>query len=255
MSFLTEKLFLQYYLIVIIGINIFMGVTIPTANAGPNSKQTLVLDPGHGGLDSGARGDSGVLEKTVTLTLARIIADEIEPGYHVVLTRTDDYRLDLPDRAAVANHEKADLFISLHTGGSFYHQTSGMTVFYHAGPAHSQTDVAQTLEKTEPDDFIPWDDLYVRHRAMSRRLARAIQFGLESRDEGLGVIVREAPIRVLSGVNAPAVLLEFGYLTNPGEEKRLKDSYHLRELAKGIILGIDSFFGNDVPPADADLRE
>jgi len=95
-----------------------------------NQKKIIVIDPGHGGYDNGAQGPDGTFEKNVTLTLARIIAEELGNTYRVILTRTDDYLLDIPARTAAANHLEADLFISIHAGGSFLHQASGMSLYY-----------------------------------------------------------------------------------------------------------------------------
>ena len=78
-------------------------------------KSIIVIYPGHGGQESGAKGPDGTLEKTVTLELARLIASELEPEFKVVLTRTDDYQVDLDNRTSLANHLKADIFISIHT--------------------------------------------------------------------------------------------------------------------------------------------
>ena len=82
-------------------------------------RRIIVLDPGHGGRESGARGADGTAEKSVTLELARLIAAELQRDYKVTLTRTDDYHVDLDNRTALANHLKADVFVSLHTGRQF----------------------------------------------------------------------------------------------------------------------------------------
>ena len=102
-------------------------------------KEIIVLDPGHGGHDTGAKGPDQTLEKKVTLELARQIATELEPEYRVVLTRTDDYHVELDNRTAVANHLKANLFISIHTGAGFTHSTSGMAIYYYQNFTGSDT--------------------------------------------------------------------------------------------------------------------
>ncbi len=94
-------------------------------------KRIIVLDPGHGGRESGARGADGTAEKAVALKLAELIATELERDYKVTLTRTDDYHVDLDHRTALANHLKADIFISLHTGGSFVYSSAGPIVYYY----------------------------------------------------------------------------------------------------------------------------
>ena len=93
-------------------------------------KKIIVIDPGHGGYDNGAQGPDETFEKNVSLTLARILAEELGNTYRVILTRTDDYWLDIPARTATANHVAADLFISIHTGGSYLHKASAMTLYY-----------------------------------------------------------------------------------------------------------------------------
>ena len=94
-------------------------------------KKTIAIDPGHGGYDKGARGPDGTFEKTVTMELARVLALELEKTYNVILTRTDDYWIDILKRTAMANHLNADMFISIHTGGSFLHQASGISLYYY----------------------------------------------------------------------------------------------------------------------------
>jgi len=94
-------------------------------------KITIVIDPGHGGYDIGARGPDGTFEKNVTMEFARVLALELEKTYKVILTRTDDYWVDIPERTAMANHVNADMFVSIHTGGSFLHQASGISLYYY----------------------------------------------------------------------------------------------------------------------------
>ena len=94
-------------------------------------KRIIVLDPGHGGRESGARGADGTTEKAVALELAQLIAAELQHDYKVTLTRTDDYHVDLDNRTALANHLKADVFVSLHAAGRFVYSTAGPTIFYY----------------------------------------------------------------------------------------------------------------------------
>ena len=106
------------------------GAESPTAI--PAAPLTVVIDPGHGGGDVGARGPTGLTEKMVNLDLARQLASLLEPEFRVFLTRSDDYAVDLSQRAATANQSKADLLISIHTGSGFLHRTDGMRVYYYA---------------------------------------------------------------------------------------------------------------------------
>lgn len=92
---------------------------------------TIAIDPGHGGeIDFGAKGPGGKLEKDMTLKLAGMIASDLGARFNIILTRTEDTDLGIQERTAVANHFKADLFISIHAGGSFVNKTRGMSISY-----------------------------------------------------------------------------------------------------------------------------
>jgi N-acetylmuramoyl-L-alanine amidase len=175
----------------------------------------VVIDPGHGGNDSGAQGPDGTQEKTVTLTLARLIADQLETRCRVVLTRSDDYRLDIAGRTAVANQSRAEIFISLHTGASFSRSISGSTVYYHRQFIES----ALTAESKTPKSLLD-----------------------SSQPQTPDTKVQGAPLLVLEGADMPAVVIEIGNLSNPNEEKILGDSKVLAGFAQAIADGVDTFF-------------
>ena len=205
-------------------------------------KRIIVIDPGHGGQDSGARGPDGTLEKTVTLELARLIASELEPEFKVVLTRTDDYQVDLDNRTSLANHLKADIFISIHTGADFAHSTTGTSIYYYQNFSKPDAGRGQGTLSADSDskNLILWKNIQVRHIEQSRALARTIDNRLgpvtaaQRRTEGF-------PLAVLQGAAMPAILIEVGYLTNPAEEKKMSDSRFLTEFAEQIRLGIEDF--------------
>jgi len=158
-----------------ISIIVFSVILVCTSFAGPqdrdiygNLKKTIVIDPGHGGNDTGTKGPDGTSEKSITLILARIIESELKTKYITKLTRKDDYWLDIYSRASTANNASGDLFISIHTGGSFLHKDSGMTVYYYKNiKAPSQTpdpDDGKTFERRfiKPKEFtsyIKWGEL------------------------------------------------------------------------------------------------
>ncbi len=229
-------------------------VAVPAKAAGKQKlfeayKQVIVLDPGHGGGDPGARGPNGTLEKTVALALARILATELESQYHVVLTRSDDYQVDIDTRTAQANHLKAALFISLHTGGSFVHRTTGATVFfYQAFPNESASgppSPAPGSRKAGAPRL--WEDLQKRHVETSRILAGLINNRLNRLENIAPSKVQGAPLAVLQGADMPAVLIEPGYLTNPAEEEKLRDRHYLMALATAIRRGIEDFLARKNP--------
>ena len=207
-------------------------------------KKTIVLDPGHGGHDNGALGPEGTFEKNVTMKLARMMAAELENTYRVILTRTDDYFLNTPTRTSMANHEHADLFISIHVGGSFLHQTSGITLYFFNGIVESvltpDADSSKPLEKI--DQPSAWSDIQNRHQISSKTLAKLLQNRIDEQTIFKKSEILGAPLKVLEGADMPAVCLEIGYITHPAEEKSLQDTSVLSNVAQVIRNGIDDFF-------------
>lgn len=204
----------------------------------------VVIDPGHGGNDSGAQGPDGTQEKTVTLTLARLIADQLETRCRVVLTRSDDYRLDIAGRTAVANQSRAEIFISLHTGASFSRSISGSTVYYHRQFIESALTAESKTPKSLLDSSQPlsWNQIQMKYRITSERLAKIIQNRLNDVRQTPDTKVQGAPLLVLEGADMPAVVIEIGNLSNPNEEKILGDSKVLAGFAQAIANGVDTFF-------------
>jgi len=210
-------------------------------------KKTIVIDPGHGGYDKGARGPDGTFEKTVTMELARVLALGLEKTYKVILTRTDDYWVDILKRTATANHLNADMFISIHTGGSFLHQASGISLYYYEKSSTSAFMLeTESMEGSKNSNFKEqWSNVQGRHQKNSKVLAERI---LNSLKEKIGekveynAQIQGAPLMVLEGADTPAILIEIGYITNPKEEKSLNDINVLSDIAEKIKNGIDVFF-------------
>ena len=207
-------------------------------------KRVIAIDPGHGGDESGAKGPNGSTEKAVTLRLAKILAAELQREYRVVLTRTDDNQVDLEMRTALANHNKADLLISLHTGGSFVHSTSGILIFHYQDLAEVSPNRSENTRIREQDQNRPilWERVQDRYLEKSRVLAGLIDTRLNSLEVVTEGRVQGAPLRVLQGANMPAIIIETGYLTNPTEEKKLNDQRYLTDLASAIHQSIDEYF-------------
>ena len=206
-------------------------------------RKIIVLDPGHGGHEFGARGADGTTEKAVALELAQLIAAELQKNYKVTLTRTDDYHVELDNRTALANHLKADVFVSFHTGGSFVYSTAGPIVFYYqnASKPPSARRENPALHGENKNIPIPWDRIQNSYLERSRILARMISSRLSAVNSIKNVRVRGAPLAVLQGAHMPAILIEAGYLTNPAEEKNLRNNRFLAELAAEISRGIEEF--------------
>jgi N-acetylmuramoyl-L-alanine amidase len=204
----------------------------------------VVIDPGHGGTDTGAKGPNNTLEKTVTLNLAHILAQQLKARYSVVLTRNGDYGLDHSGRAAVANHAKADVYISLHTGSSFMHNINGSAVFFYQpfleSALKTETHALKPLQDSDPD--ISWGMIQAKYRVTSEKLAGQIQSRLSTLWQPQDVNAQGAPLLVLEGADMPAVAIEVGNLPNANAEKELGDARFLSRIAEAITGGIDAFF-------------
>jgi N-acetylmuramoyl-L-alanine amidase len=204
-------------------------------------KKTVVIDPGHGGHESGARGASGLMEKVVTLETARRIESNMKNRFKVHLTRTDDYAVAIIRRTDVANHLQADVFVSIHTGASFQHDARGMRIFFFeenrwVAPAESHTETGH------------WDRLQIKHVEKSKTLAQSLCKRLQAAVPAMGCEVEAAPLLVLRGADMPAVLIEVGTLTNTEDEKQLNADENLTLLGEAIADGINDFLRQ---PADS----
>ena len=116
-NWLTTKSMLSVLSLLMLSMIPYGSVPMAARFSFSNEKTTIVVDPGHGGYDNGAQGPSGTLEKTVALQFAQMLQAGFEDRYRVAITRTTDYAVGTFERANFANHAKADLFISIHTGG------------------------------------------------------------------------------------------------------------------------------------------
>ncbi|MBW2192255.1 MAG: N-acetylmuramoyl-L-alanine amidase [Deltaproteobacteria bacterium] len=206
--------------------------------------KTIVFDPGHGGHETGVKGPIGIYEKDITLTFARMLADRLEKQYRIHLTRTDDYYVDLYGRTAVANHLKADLFISIHTGGSTIHTLNGVSIFYFQEISETVMILeAWPLKSPEGGDTrVIWDHIQDKHKRASSNLAEQIGHHLADPLGLTEIKIQSAPLKVLEGADMPAVLIEIGYLTHPADGKKLKDKSVLSDLVKAVTNGIEDYF-------------
>lgn len=219
--------------------------------------QTIVIDPGHGGGEVGAVGPSGAEEKDLTLTLARALKSRLESRLpvKVVLTRTDDAHMSLDTRTAVANQNKADLFLSIHLNAAAGAAARGAETYFlslqasdarAAEAAAAENRVALGGGDGEEDplydlQLILWDLAQSHYLTESQAVARLIQEELNGalglRDRG----VKQAPFRVLMGAAMPAVLVELGFLSNPQEEERLLDPSYRSELVGALVRAVTRY--------------
>ncbi len=231
----------------------------PAPTPGPEAK-TVILDPGHGGTENGARGPGGLLEKDAMLALCKIIKETLTArGYRVLLTREGDDSVALQDRVSFANAAKGDLFLSIHANASRASSAHGTEVYYlsldatdraaatvaeaeNRQPEPSVTPSAETNAALRDLELILWDLAQNQHLAASSRLAEIIQADF---NRLLGVAtrgVKQAPFRVLIGTNVPAVLVEVAFITNPEEEKKLSSEEFRKEVAETLAGSLDNYF-------------
>jgi len=236
------------------------GEAVPELEAPPPREgvRTIVLDPGHGGSETGAIGPSGVAEKELTLRLARSLKERLETGLgvRVVLTRDEDASLPLETRTAIANQNKADLFVSLHLNSALGAAARGAeTYFLSATPSDERAARSAAAENRPAEEggagagddplhelqLMLWDLAQSHFLSQSQRLATLIQGELNSalalRDRG----VKQAPFVVLMGAAMPAVLVELGFLSNPEEEERLQDPAYRSELTAALARAIGRY--------------
>ncbi len=217
----------------------------------------VVLDPGHGGEDTGAIGPAGVNEKDVTLAVAKKTAELIKAKTlcEVTLTRVDDTFIPLAKRVAVANALNADLFVSIHVNAARRKAASGVETFFlsvDATDAEAQSladfensaGAMKNLSVTTPSNDlndILLDLVITGAHHESARLAEAVQTSLltggGSPDRG----VKQAPFIVLNGAAMPAALVEIGFISNKADEKRLKQETEQSRIAQSLYNGIEVF--------------
>ena len=215
--------------------------------------RTIVIDPGHGGTEQGARGPSGTLEKNVVLSIARQLKAAIEArlGIRVLLTRAGDETVALDARAAFANNNKADLFISIHANASVRSSVTGAEVFYvtlgeYGTAARGTISEPGALLPTlgggqRAVDLILWEMAQAQHLNESARLARTMEAEMRQRVPMSPRAIQQAPFRVLVGANMPAVLVETGFITNPTEEKRLSTPEYQSQLVNALLAAVVRF--------------
>jgi N-acetylmuramoyl-L-alanine amidase len=212
--------------------------------------RTIVIDPGHGGDEVGAKGASGSLEKDVSLAIARKLrAELVNGGLSVFLTRDRDAVVPLDDRSAIANNYKADLFVSIHANASRARGARGSEVYflsYQASDDESRR-IAQAEGAAEPPPsvapgsdlaLILWDMAQAEHLEESSALASRVQeeLAVVTGSEGRGV--KQAPFRVLVGAAMPAILVEVAFISNPEEEKLLNSDAYQAKIAAAVARGI-----------------
>lgn len=202
------------------------------APAHGRTERIIVIDPGHGGNDTGVKGSTGLLEKDVTLAVAGLLKEKLEVnlGVKVILTRSGDYEVTHLERAAMANHNKAILFLSLHLGSSTSQAADTFTVGY-AAPRTGPTGGGSVAWQV-------WNEQNAPFREESKRLAAVLQNSLSawlSRDarEPVG-----GDWLVLEGAGCPAALLELGCLSNPERSRGFQEKTLVEDLTRVLYVSL-----------------
>jgi N-acetylmuramoyl-L-alanine amidase len=222
--------------------------------AGP----VVIVDPGHGGGQTGAVSQTGAWEKDAALEISKLLKAELESQLKatVKMTRSSDVDVALADRVDWANAQKPDLFVSVHLNSMPTRKqrlnTEGIeTYFLSAAASGEQAKKVAARENAEFHDkrpkggdtlaFILADLQRSEAHADSSRLAYAVQQELVNATGGLDRGVQQAPFYVLMGLQAPAILVEVGFISHPGEGTKLTDAEYQRKAAEAIARGVASF--------------
>jgi len=216
--------------------------------------RTVVIDPGHGGMETGAKGRFGNLEKDITLAVSLKLKALIERDmdFEVVLTRDRDVDVSIENRSATANNHKAGLFISIHANGAVQRKAGGSETFFLSLNAtdeetrrlayleNNSTDLQSRIDPSSDDDLmmILWDMAQNAYIKQSSRLAELVQGELDAmlgtRNRG----IKQAPFKILTGVACPAVLVEAAFISNPDEEQKLASADFQTKVAEAIYRGL-----------------
>jgi N-acetylmuramoyl-L-alanine amidase len=214
----------------------------------------IVIDPGHGGHDAGTIGPNGLEEKDVVLDVSRRLGKLLETrlGSEVVYTRKDDTFIPLETRTAVANQEKADLFVSVHANSSHDPDARGVETYYLNFTSSSEAlEVAARENAVSEKSIHELQDL-VKKIALREKIEESHEFasdvesalhsGLSAKNPGLrNRGVKKAPFIVLIGANMPSILAEISFVSNPGDERRLRNADYRQKIAESLYRGIAKY--------------
>lgn len=241
----------------LLALALFFPSVLYAAADGPAS--VIVLDPGHGGEDTGAVGPGGVAEKDINLKVALMLAGKLRErlGCEVLLTRAEDVFISLEARTAFANASNAEVFISIHANATSKKDVNGVETYFLSFEATDEdarraaafeNSVSGLLPKGAEGagdlDTILMDLVQTGSHHESSKLAEEL---LTSMLNGTGKEnrgIKQAPFLVLIGATMPAVLVEVGFISNPSEEKRLSSPKEQSRIADSIMEGVVRYYTN-----------
>ena len=240
----------------------------PAEKAKPKTDRLVIVavDAGHGGEDSGARGRKGTREKDVTLAIARRLKSRIdqEPNMRAVLVRDGDYFVPLADRVHKSRRVQADLFVSIHADAFVKPDARGSSVFALSERGATSTAARMLAQRENQSDLIGGVNLGVKDPILARtlldlsltatindslKLGRAVLTELGDVNSLHKASVEQAGFAVLKAPDIPSILVETAFISNPDEEKRLKDSGYQDKIASAIFGGIRRYLAQNPPLA------
>jgi N-acetylmuramoyl-L-alanine amidase len=214
----------------------------------------IVIDPGHGGHDSGAKGKSGIVESELVLDIALRVEKMLQNvgGVEVILTRRTDDFIELPERTAIANREGADLFLSIHANASTSSLAHGIETYFlnfatniSAAAVAARENANSTQAMGALPDFvkaIALNDKVDESRDLANHLQAAMLDRLRPANKTLKDLgVKQAPFVVLIGAVMPSVLAEISFVTNPQEARLLKGNAYRQKIAEALFEGVRKY--------------
>jgi len=218
----------------------------------------IVIDAGHGGYDTGTIGPNGLMEKDVCLDVALRLGKLIQrrmPGAEVIYTRKDDTFIPLEERTAIANREKADLFISIHANSSPNASARGVETYYlnfATSPDAMQVAARENaVSQSSVHELQSMIQKIARNEKVdeSREFAVDMQESLSRRLESVNPSiadrgVKRAPFVVLIGANMPSILAEISFLSNPTDERLLRGTAERQRVADGMLKGVENYLSS-----------
>lgn len=238
----------------------------PVAKAEKATERLIIvaLDPGHGGEDPGAVGPSGLYEKDVVLQIAKQLRERInaQPNMRAMMTRDGDYFVPLQDRVRKARRVQADLFISIHADAFIRPQARGASVFVLSERGATSVEARWMAQKENAADGvggvnITSKDIVLKRALLDMSTAAQIRDSLKLGSEVLGHIgkvgrlhkkqVEQAGFAVLKAPDVPSILVETAFISNPEEEKKLRDPHYQGQLVEALVTGINRYFAKNPP--------
>lgn len=237
----------------------------PQRESGQGRDLVIAIDAGHGGKDPGAIGPKGAREKDIVLSISNLLAREVDsvPGMRSLLIRDEDFYVAHRERMAVAHRAEADFFISVHADAARNSRARGATVYALSTKRASDEAARRLAERENASDLIGGVSLSDKDAVLAKVLldlsqSAAISASMTAGEHIIGELgavtrirkttVQQAPFIVLTSPDIPSLLIETGYISNPGEESVLRASSHQAKLARALRDGVVGYFRSNPPP-------